>query len=40
MIKFLHIGYGPCFGSGSDLGICHNMNKGWSNNGNYLRNMN
>ena len=38
MIKFLHIGYGPCFGSGSDLGICTDMNKGWISNGNYLRN--
>ena len=29
---------GPCFGSGSDLGICRDMNKGWIGNGNYLRN--
>ena len=29
---------GPCFGSGSDLGICGDMNKGWIGNGNYLRN--
>ena len=28
---------GPCFGSGSDLGICGDMNKGWIGNGNLFK---
>ena len=35
---YLYTYNGPCFGSGSDLGICKDMNKGWIGNGNYLRN--
>ncbi len=31
--------YGPIFGNGSDLCINPDMNKGWSNNGNYLRKL-
>ena len=36
---YLYTYNGPCFGSGSDLGINPDMNTGWSSNGNYLRKL-